>query len=449
MNYQDITKVHCIGIGGIGLSAVASILNKKFGLKVSGSDMEFTDLTKDLEKSGIKVTIGHNKNSILNNTDLIIYTSAIPEDNPELKRAKELNIPTITYAQALGLLTKDLNTVAVCGTHGKTTTTAMISKVLIDADKDPTIVIGSKMKELQNRNYRVGKSGVMVVEACEYKRAFLEIFPNIIVITNIEPEHLDYYKDFKDYKKAFKQFVLKLPKDGLVVANNDDKDVMEVVKGCKCKVVKYGLTSGDYQVESKKIVHKDRKRASLDLQQPGIHNLENACGTFAVGKHFKIACKKIEKSLNSFKGTWRRFDERGKYKNMLVIDDYGHHPTEIRATLRGAREKFPNSNICCVFQPHQYSRTKMLLKEFGEAFSDADLVIIPNIYKVRDKNSDVKSVSTEKLVEIISKNHPNVINGKGFNGTKKYLNQHHKEIDVLLVMGAGDIVNFSDELFKS
>ncbi len=439
MNIKTAKYIHFIGIGGIGTSSIAQILHHK-GKKVSGSDLTPSNITKSLKLAKINVKIDHNALNISKKHDLVIYSPAIPYSNSELKQAKKLKIKTISYPQALGELTKDYLTVAIAGTHGKSTTTAITALIVQNAGLDPSVVIGTKIKQLKNRNYRIGKSKYLIIEACEYKRSFLHIFPDILVLTNIEADHLDYYKNLKDYKDAFKSLVKKVPKNGKIVINGNNKHLISVTKGAKAKIITW----------------KDAKIENLMLKPsiPGKFNLENAKNAACVGQILEIEPGITKKTISSFKGTWRRMEHKHKkgYK-CTFLDDYGHHPTEIELTLGAIREQNSNKKILCIFQPHQYSRTKLLLKEFGKSFHCADEVIIPNIYKVRDSKEDIKKVSTNDLVNEINKNSHSdsnanktvkATNGHGLERTANYIKKNHSKYDIIITMGAGDI----DRIYK-
>lgn len=411
--------IHVIGIGGIGTSSLAQIFHEK-GDKISGSDISASEITSALKRKGIHITIGHNASNIKSWHDLVIYSPAIPSTNPELIAAKKLHIKCLSYPEALGQLSKDYYTIAIAGTHGKSTTTAMTSLVLNSLN--PTVVIGTKLRQFKNRNFRVGESKYLVVEACEYRGSFLHLHPDILVITNIEAEHLDYFKNFEAYKKAFAKLAAKIPRDGYIVIDHTDKNVRSVIKGSHAKIIAW------------------KKSTNIKLAIPGDFNLKNATAAETVGKLLGIDAKNIEKALKSFKGTWRRMQyKQKKLGKTRFIDDYGHHPTEIRLTLAAIREKHPNEKILCVFQPHQYSRTRILLKEFGKSFQSVDSVIIPNIYRVRDPEEEVRKISTDDLVCEIRKHNSHVMNGDGLRNTARYIKKNHQKYDLIVTMGAGDI----------
>lgn len=426
-------KIHLIGIGGIGLSGLAQILFEQ-GNIVRGSDLEDSEILKKLKsKLGENnILIGHESSFLEDDTNEVIYSSAIPDDNPELLKAKKINIPILKYAEAIKRFTEDLYTIAICGTHGKTTVTAFASLTLLAGDKDPTVIIGSELKEFNGSNYRYGKDNFFIVEACEYKRNFLNYSPDIIILTNLEAEHLDYFKDLEDYKNAFKEFVSKLPEKGFLIANGDDKNVLDVIKDCKAEVI---LFSKD-----------DERIKDIKLKIPGEFNKLNALCGIILGQLLNIDREKILAKFAEFTGAWRRFEIVGDYYNLRVINDYAHHPTAIEATLKATHEKFPGSRICCIFQPHQYNRTKNFINEFGKAFKEADLVIFPNIYQVRDKQEDVDSVNVDDLIKTTENNGTKAIKLKEYAEIKNYIDKNKNDYDILMIMGAGDIWKFADYL---
>ena len=428
IDLSKIKKVHFVGIGGIGVSAIARMMLAE-GKEISGSDMSFSLITKELEKLGARVFLDHNADNVADDVDLIVYTPAVDFENPELKKGKKLGIVCLSYPEMLGLNSRDKITIAVSGTHGKTTTTAMIGKILIAAQYDPTIIVGSFLKD-QNSNFVAGRGRYFVVEACEYKKSFLNIEPKIIVITNIDNDHLDYYKNIGNVKKVFLEFVAKISKNGYLVCDPNDKNLKDVVEKTKSKIIDYTKINNDF-----------------NLKIPGEHNVNNAKTAVAVAKILDIDEKKAIKSLNNFSGTWRRFEYKGKTKNgILVYDDYGHHPTEIKATLKGAREFFGDKKIWCVFQPHLYSRTKLLLSDFGKSFSDADEIILTDIYAAREKKDE--SINSKILVEKIIKNGGKAVYMKSFNKIAEFVVKNTKNGDVVITMGAGDIYKVGEKLLK-
>ena len=426
---KDAKKIHFIGIGGIGISAIAKMLLIE-GKTVSGSDMSDSKVIKELRDNGANIVIGHSDKNISDDIDLVIYTIAINETNPELKEVRNRKIECLTYPQTLHELSKDKFTIAVSGTHGKTTTTAMIAKIMIEAELDPTVIVGSLLKNAEsNTNFIAGKSKYLVVESCEYRKSFLNIEPTIAVVTNIDNDHLDFYKDINDIQNAFGEFLSKVPKNGYVVCDPKNKTVKPVLDKITGKIV-----------DSKDFFDKE-----LKLKVPGEHNKSNASMAFAVAHLLGIDKKKAEKSLETFSGTWRRYEYKGETKNgVIVYDDYGHHPTEIKATLKGTREMFPDKKITVVFQPHLYSRTKILLNDFAVAFKDADKVLLAPIYAAREAFDP--SISSEILAE-------NIEGGKttsfsDFEQIEKYLRENLEKGEILMTVGAGDIFKIGEKILN-
>lgn len=418
---------------------------------VTGSDRNESHTLEALKKEGIKVKIGHSPHNIPLGAEMVVYSPAVPGTNPERREAKKRGISEFSYPQAVGLLTETKKTICICGTHGKTTTTAMASAVFMNEGKDPSVIVGANIRELNNRNAHNGKGKDLIIESCEYRRGFLNYSPVAIIITNVEADHLDYYKDLSDYKKAFLQFVNKLPENGMVIANGDDKNINSILKKYKeAKIVTYGTSrTSDYVLKKNSVYHGGGKIAELRLSIPGEHNLMNATAVIALACEYGMALKPAVEALNRYKGSARRFETVGYHKKAIVIDDYGHHPTEIKATLRAARERFgKKANILCVFQPHQFSRTFKLLKDFVKAFTDADEVVIPNIYGVRDSAADRKKINTQKLVAAISKHHGKVRDGQGMEATIQSILQNNT-YDVVITMGAGDVYKISEALIAT
>lgn len=437
-------KVHFIGIGGISMSGLAQILLKR-GYAVSGSDMKESPLTTKLSKLGGEIYIGHNKNNI-KNVDLVIYTAAIPDSNPELAEAKLLKIPMLTRAEFLGLIMKGHKyNVAISGTHGKTTTTSMISHITLKEDLDPTILVGGEL-DIINGNVRTGESEYFITEACEYKASFLKFYPYIGVILNVDADHLDYYKDIDEIQDTFKKFTSLIPTNGYLIANADDTRASEIASKAVCNVVTFGIDNGIITAKnisfdtkgcaSFEVYDSNNFLFSVKLNVPGKHNILNALASISCALILNINKDSIVDGLSSFGGTHRRFEYKGKKNGVTVIDDYAHHPTEIIATLSTAK-KYPHKRIFCVFQPHTYSRTLSLFNEFSRAFSDADELILADIYAAREK--DTGEVSSDKLGDSIRSNNVNCKNMHNFDEITAYLNETLKEGDLLLTVGAGDV----------
>ncbi|MFH1462544.1 MAG: UDP-N-acetylmuramate--L-alanine ligase [bacterium] len=447
-------RIHFIGIGGIGVSALARYYLEK-GHKVSGSDLVSSEITQALKKKGAKIFIGpHLARTVPANADLVIYSPAVQKSNPELKTSANNRGRTpiiMSYPEALGELTKEHFTIAVSGTHGKSTTTSMLGLLLAKAGLDPTVIVGTKIKEFANSNCRVGKSKsesrndgtklkkrtksslpYLVIEADEHFASFLNYWPKIIVLTNIEADHLDYYQNLNNILKAFKRYIGHLPKDGLLIANKDDKNIKNLAREA--------IPSRFYSVKQP-----EAKKLRKILKVPGEHNVSNALAVLTVARILGIKDKAIFSALASYKGCWRRFEEKTykipntKYK-IQVISDYGHHPTEVLATLKAAREKYPKKKIWCVFQPHQYQRTYFLFKDFVKSFrlSPIDKIIITDIYdvagreekKIKGKVNSEKLVKTAKRKNVIYMSKENILD---------YLKENISDFEVLIIMGAGDI----------
>lgn len=433
-------RIHFIGIGGIGISALARIF-KQQGNIITGSDLQSSVLIEELEQIGINFFLGHLAENLSEDVEKVIYTEAIPIDNPELQKAKKLGIPCLTYFQALGDFAKDYQVVAIAGTHGKTTTTTMTALSLIEGGVDPTVIVGTKVREFGNINVRIGQSKILVVEACEYRESFLNLSPQILVITNIEAEHLDYYETEEKYLEAFRKLCQKVPKNGFIIVLEGDDNSMRVINGAIANVVKLQIKGDRFWTNQN-----DNRNILPKLQVPGEHYKVDAGLAMVACLLCGVLPEISKKTLEKFQGTWRRFERKGEKKGIIVIDDYAHHPTEIKATLKGARELFAKQKIVCVFQPHQYSRTRYLFDDFAKSFQDCDEVIVPNIYQVRDTEEDVKSVSAEKLVEAINVQTGNAIYGNGFKNTIYLLNSKLNRGDILITMGAGP-VNEVGEMF--
>ncbi len=418
INLQNIKSVYFIGIGGIGMSAVARMFLHE-GKKVYGSDMNASLITDELTKLGARIHIGATQATLPEEIDLVIYTVAISDDNLEFLAAKSKNILTISYPESLGLISKDKFTIAVAGTHGKTTTTAMIAQVLIEAGLDPTVIVGSLLKS--GTNFISGKSKYLVVEACEYKRSFLNIKPDIAIITNIDDDHLDYYKDLTGIQKGFSEFIHGIKEGGILVTNLEDNNVKPILSNFDKKVLDYASVS-----------------ENITLNVPGQHNIKNARAVLVVAEELGISKEVILSGLKNFTGTWRRFEKIGQTKSgAFVYDDYAHHPTEIKATLEAAREKFPNNQIIAVFQPHLYSRTKEHFYEFGNAFSSADQILILPIYAAREQKDP--TISNYTLVQEIQKEGRRSVAFETFESAVDFLKTNLKKNDVVFTIGAGDV----------
>lgn len=412
--------IHFIGIGGIGVSALAQYYLDK-GHEVSGSDLVSSEITEFLEKKGVKII------NIPEDVEMVIYSPAVQKDNPEYLKAKDMEIKLLSYPEALGELTKEYFTIAVSGTHGKSTTCAMLSLILIKAGFDPTIIIGTKLKELGGSNFRAGGSKYLLIEACEWNASFLNYYPAIIGLTNIEEEHLDYFRDLKHILETYQEYINHLG-TGLLIFNQDDQSISKL-KFANSK--SYSLK----QEESEKL------RSILKV--PGEHNVYNALGALTIARELGVSDDIIYEALSEFVGSWRRFEvieQKIGDKDFTLVNDYGHHPTEVRATLKAIKEKYPDKKILAIFQPHQYQRTYSLFSDFVEALSETELneLIITDIYDVagREKTEIKEKVSSEKLVEAINKSWVKYL---AQNKVKEYIQEKITGGEVILVMGAGDV----------
>ena len=430
-NPSTIKKVFFVGIGGIGISAIARMLMLQ-GIEVLGSDMSQSEITQALAALGAKITIGQKFELIPKDADLIVYTTAIARYDPSLmKSIMDSGISARSYPEMLNTVTAGRETIAVSGTHGKTTTTAMIAKMLIEAKKDPSVIVGSLLKEY-NSNLIVGKSDYFVVEACEYERAFLNIYPKILVITNVEPDHLDYYKDLADIENAFA--ALAGQTSVAVVCDPSNASVARIIAGKNIQVV-------DYTKYIDQVPH---------LAVPGIHNRKNAACALAVAEILKIPKEEAEKGVAQFQGTWRRLELRGKTKEGAIIyDDYAHHPTEILASLEALRELYPKgkNKITVLFQPHLYSRTKAFFDGFATAFNAADSVYFLPIFFAREEADP--TVSSEILAEAVSKGVEGAMAFSGFVDAEKFFDDlGFQEGDVFVTMGAGEAYKVGDFILE-
>ena len=428
--------MHFIGIGGIGVSALAQWYLSE-GWHVTGSDAARSLITDDLIRRGAVVRIGPHKASFLRpNVSRVIYSAAIKKENPERQKAKALKIPQFSYAEALGELTKNHKTIAIAGAHGKSTTTALVGLMLLEAGFDPTIIVGTKLKEFGNSNFRKGKLGWLVLEADEFHGSFLHYAPFAAIVTNIDREHLEFYKTFGNIKKAFRTFISQVKMGGHLVLNREDKNLTSFKLKTRANVVYYDRKGA-----------RAAKVKSL-LRIPGAHNHSNAMACDAMGKSLGIPVSIRDKIFSSFTGTWRRFEYRGMYRKAKVYDDYAHHPTEIKATLAGTREKFPKAKIWAIFQPHLAERLSLLFSDFATAFHEADQVIILETYKVLGRESvSPKNRDAKSLAKKLAFYQP----ARFMRNSKDVFRTIKKETtkgDILLFMGAGNIKNLSDKLIK-
>ena len=453
IDFKKPIHIHFIGIGGISMSGLAEILLKE-GFAVSGSDSKESPLTKKLESAGARIIYGQKAENITTDIDCVVYTAAISKTNPELIEAVAKKIPMLTRAELLGQLMKNYSTpIAVSGTHGKTTTTSMISHILLEGNLDPTISVGGILKAIGG-NIRVGNSETFITEACEYTNSFLHFFPKISVILNIEADHLDFFKDLEDIRHSFRQFAGLLPEDGTLVINGEIADYEEIYQGLSCNVVTYGPDSSlDYSACN--IAYDEKGHVSFDLLKygrdagrialsvTGNHNVSNALSAIAVAELLDIPMDIIRKGLLSFTGTDRRFEYKGEFEGVTVIDDYAHHPTEIEATLKAARH-YPHAKIWCVFQPHTYTRTKAFFHEFAEALSHADHLVLADIYAARE--TDTLGISSADLAQEVEKLGTDTHYFPSFGEIETFLKKNCRPGDLLITMGAGDVVSIGEDI---
>ena len=405
INFNQPIHVHFIGIGGISMSGLAEILQGEH-FTISGSDAKESALTKHLEEKGMRIFYGQTAANIIDGIELVVYTAAISEDNPEFACAKEKGIPMLSRAELLGQIMDNYShSIAVSGTHGKTTTTSMISQILLSASCDPTITVGGILEAI-NGNLRVGSSEYFISEACEYTNSFLHFYPKYSIILNVEAEHLDFFKDLEDVRNSFHSFAGNTKEDGVIIINGEIENYEGIVSGLPAKVITYGLTEGfDYYPSN--ITFNEKACASytvmchgeplmdVTLGVPGMHNVSNSLAAIALSMELNLEKEDVLAGLLAFGGANRRFQYKGTKNGVTIVDDYAHHPTEIRATLNSAAN-YPHERLVLVFQPHTYSRTKAFLDEFAEVLSSVDVVVLADIYAAREKNT--YGISSEDLL---------------------------------------------------
>lgn len=456
INFDTPCHVHFIGIGGISMSGLALVLIKE-GFTVTGSDMKESSLTKLLTDRGASVKIPQAAENIPADADVIVYTAAIHPDNPEFAQAVSLGIPLLTRAQLLGqIMDNYTQSVAVAGTHGKTTTTSMLACILLAADVDPTISVGGILKEIGG-NIRVGSSENFVTEACEYTNSFLSLRPRIGLILNIDADHLDFFKDLDDIRRSFHRFAGNILEGGTLIINADIPNLSEITEGISASVVTYGSHSGNYNpvnityddfgIGSFELMHSGKSLGRFELRVPGEHNIYNAVAAIAAADLMGVDMDTCRKGLLMFGGADRRFQIKGKLKcGATVIDDYAHHPTEIRATL-GAAKNYPHSKIWCLFQPHTYTRTKALMSDFADALSMADEVVLADIYAARE--TDTLGISSDTLRQNIVNLGTDAYYFHTFEQIEDFLRKQLGPEDLLITMGAGDVVKVGEQLLAA
>lgn len=448
--FSTVRRLHFVGIGGIGMSGIAEILLNE-GFEVSGSDIAKSENTEYLERLGIKIYIGHNEKNI-DGAEVVVYSSAVnPGENPETIAAIQKNIPLLRRAEMLAEVSRLKYNIAISGTHGKTTTTSMIGLILIKAGLDPTVIVGGRLRDFGGTNARLGKGDWTVVEADEFDRSFLQLFPTVAVVNNIEAEHLDIYKDMNDLTETFAQFANKVPFYGFIALGIDDPGVKSIYAKVNKKIRTYGF-SRNCDIRAERIVYENRQIRAIIIEDnvelgevtinvPGEHNLKNALAAITVARGLNIEFDIINAALQEFKGVFRRFDIKGEKDGVLYVDDYAHHPTEVKAVLKAARNSW-NRRIVAAFQPHTFTRTMHLHEQFAASFDDADVIIITDVYPAREQ--PIEGVTGKLIADGAMKyGHKNVLYIPTLDELKKQLPEILKEGDVFITIGAGNICNLS------
>ncbi len=454
IDFQKKGHIYFMGIGGISMSGFAELLHAE-GFTISGSDQKETKLTSHLESLGITVKYGQCRENITSDIDLVVYTAAISKDNEEYQAAVSAGLPMMDRAEMVGQVMKNYErAIAISGTHGKTTTTSMVSHIFLEAKLDPTISVGGILKAIHG-NLRVGKSGNFITEACEYTNSFLKFYPTISMILNIEEDHMDFFKDINDIRHSFEQFTDLLPETGLLIINGEIDNYEEISSHCKGKVLTYSVTDAACNYSATNISYDEMGRGAFDVVENGTtighiqlsvvgeHNISNALGTIALARYLKISMEHIEAGLKAFEGTDRRFQYKGEVSGVTIIDDYAHHPTEIAATLEAAK-KYPHKKTWCVFQPHTYTRTKAFLEDFAKALSKADKVVLADIYAAREV--DPGDISSADIMERIQDLGTEAYYFETFDEIENFLLKNCATGDMLITMGAGDIVKVGESL---
>lgn len=455
LNFEEPIHVHFIGIGGISMSGLAEILLEE-GFTISGSDAKQSALTDSLAQKGATIYIGQKASNLSIRPALIVYTAAIREDNEEFKAAVDAGIPMLSRAELLGQIMDNYEkSIAVAGTHGKTTTTSMISQILLVAKADPTISVGGILEAIGG-NIRVGGSEVFITEACEYTNSFLHFHPKYSIITSVEAEHLDFFKDIDDIRRSFHEFAGNTAHDGVLIINGQIAALDQITNNLSCSVTTYGLcenddfyakniTYNDHACGTYTLMHKTEDLGTVSLSVPGRHNVSNSLAAIALCLNLGLPLDVIKKGLLQFGGTKRRFEYKGTKNGITVIDDYAHHPTEVAATLTAARN-YPHGRIICVFQPHTYSRTKAFLSDFARVLSMADIVVLADIYAAREKNTI--GISSKDLLAELQKNGQESYYFPSFDEIEKFLSEKCINNDLLITMGAGDVYLIGEHLLQ-
>jgi UDP-N-acetylmuramate--alanine ligase len=454
--FSSIRKLHFVGIGGIGMSGIAEILLDQ-GFKVSGSDRALSEVTERLRNLGAITFEGHRAGNIANDVDTVVYSSAVQPDNPEILEAQRRKIPTVRRAEMLAEVMRLKYGIGIAGTHGKTTTTSMTSLVLMEGGLDPTVIVGGKLSGLGGTNARLGRGEFIVVEADEFDRSFLSISPTIAVLTTLETDHLDCYRDLEDIKSAFIQFANKVPFYGFVILCLDEPALLDIMPNLsKKKIITYGLNP-QADVQAVDIRHKDntttytiirgdKELGTIKLQVPGNHNVQNSLGAIAVGLELGVPFEKIKAGIEKFAGVYRRWEKKGEVNGIAVYDDYAHHPTECRATLSGVKAGW-RRRVVCVFQPHLYSRTRDFYEDFGKSFLLSDVLVVTDVYPAREE--PIQGVTGELIVNAAKQfGHKDVHYVSDKKQVPAFLKTIVKSGDIVITMGAGDIWKYGEEFLN-
>lgn len=456
IDFEHPGRIHFIGIGGISMSGFAELLFS-MGFHITGSDWHESRITRHLESLGIQVVYGQREENITNKIDLVVYTAAVKKTNPEYEEAERQGIPLMERAVMVGQVMKNYSSaIAIAGTHGKTTTTSIASHIFLEAELDPTISVGGILRAIGG-NIRIGHSEHFITEACEYTNSFLQFFPTVGMILNIEEDHMDFFKDLDDIRHSFRAFAERIPSHGTLIINADIDDYEEITRELPCRVLTYGLTNTAADFTAANITYDEMGRGSFDaivngtrtdhfsLSVAGAHNVSNTLGCLALASLYGIESDTLQRAFNAFHGTDRRFEYKGEKNGFTIIDDYAHHPTEIRATLMTAAS-YPHKTLWCAFQPHTYTRTKAFLKEFASSLALADKIILADIYAAREK--DPGDISSQNIADELKKLGKEVYYLPDFETIEKFILKNLVNGDLLITMGAGNIVDIGEALLK-
>lgn len=454
--FSSIKKIHFVGIGGIGMSGIAEILLDQ-GFTVSGSDQSLSEVTERLQKLGATIFEGHRQENVAEDVDALVYSSAVVIDNPEVQEAHRRKIPVIRRVEMLAEVMRLKYGIGIAGTHGKTTTTSMVSLVLMQGGLDPTVIVGGKLSGLGGTNARLGHGEFIVVEADEFDRSFLSIAPTIAVLTTLETDHLDCYRDLEDIKGAFIQFAAKVPFYGFVVLCLDEPALLDIMPQLsKKKIITYGLNP-QADVQAVEMRHKENTSSfvvvrsgselgHITLQVPGKHNVQNSLAAIAVGLELGVPFEKAKVGIEQFTGVYRRWEKKGEVNGISLYDDYAHHPTECKATLAGVKAGW-RRRVVCVFQPHLYSRTRDFYEEFGKSFLLSDVLVVTDVYPAREE--PIQGITGELIANAAKQfGHKEVHYVPDKKKVPAHLKSFVRSGDIVITMGAGDIWRFGEEFLK-